>query len=111
MNWMLFSPELYFFLTAMVFLFLSMVKRDDSRRDYLAALLLTAIGVVVCLASVQVQGDLFRGAYRVDLFSQVFKVILSLGLFLIISQCSDLRDIAPGRHQSSISCCWSVRWP
>ena len=52
-------------------------------RDYLAALLLTAIGVVVCLASVQVQGDLFSGAYRVDLFSQVFKVILSMGLLLV----------------------------
>ena len=54
------------------------------------ALVLAAVGVVVCLATVNLQGFLFFNTYRVDLFSQVFKLILALGFFLIISICSEL---------------------
>jgi NADH-quinone oxidoreductase subunit N len=36
------------------------------------------------MAAVGFEGTLFAGAYRVDLFSQIFKAMVSLGLFLII---------------------------
>ena len=49
--------------------------------------------MIVCLAAVRADGYLFQKAYRVDFFSQVFKVMLSLGLFLITCICGKLTDI------------------
>ena len=98
MNWFLFYPELYYLAGGLIFLFLSLAKPCNPRRTYYTALLLALLGVVVCLASIRQQGGLFFQAYRVDLFSQVFKVALSVGLFLIISICSDLKGVAERHH-------------
>ncbi len=98
MNWFLFYPELYYFAGGMVFLGLSMLRQSNPRRDYFAAMFLAALGVLVCLIGVNQEGFLFLKAYRVDLFSQVFKVMLSLGLFLVICLCSELRAIAERHH-------------
>jgi NADH-quinone oxidoreductase subunit N len=98
MKWFLFVPELYYFAGGMIFLFLSMAKQANPRRDYITALFLAIIGVAVCLASIRQEGLLFFEAYRVDLFSQVFKVLLSIGLFLIISICSNLNGVAKRYH-------------
>jgi NADH-quinone oxidoreductase subunit N len=96
--WKLFSPELYYFLSGLVFLGLSMSRSTNPRRDYFIALVLAALGVVICLAAVKLQGVIFYRAYQVDLFSQVFKVMLSLGLFLIICVCSELNAIEDRYH-------------
>jgi len=96
--WKLFSPEIFYFLSGLVFLGLSMTRRSNPRRDYSIALALAASGVVVCLASVKLNGTLFYNAYQVDLFSQVFKVMLSLGLFLITCICSELNGIERRFH-------------
>jgi NADH-quinone oxidoreductase subunit N len=88
-----FGPEILTLLGALWFLALSMAARPDPRRDRAVALSLAALGVVACLAAVQSEGLLFAGAYRVDLFSQVFKVMLSVGLFLIVCICGELNDI------------------
>jgi len=98
MKWFLFYPELYYFAGGMIFLGLSMVKQANPRRDYFAAMVLAALGVLVCLLNVNQEGYLFFEAYRVDLFSQVFKVMLSMGLFLIICICSELKAIADKYH-------------
>ena len=98
MNWFLFFPELYYFAGGLIFLFLSLAKQCNPRRAYNTALLLALLGVAVCLASARQEGGLFFQAYRVDLFSQVFKVALSVGLFLIISICSDLKGVAERHH-------------
>ena len=98
MKWSLFYPELFYFVGGLAFLCLSMSKRSDPRRDYYTALVLAALGVVVCLTAVNREGFLFLNTYRVDLFSQVFKMMLSLGLFLIISICSELKTISPRHH-------------
>ena len=98
MKWFLFYPELYYFAGGMVFLSLSMLKQANPRRDYFAAMILAALGVLVCLISVNQEGYLFFKTYQVDLFSQVFKVMLSLGLFLIICICSELKTIAERHH-------------
>ncbi len=92
MKWFLFYPELFYFAGGLAFLCLSMSKHSTPRRDYFTALVLAVLGVVVCLAAVNQEGFLFFNTYRVDLFSQVFKVVLSLGLFLIISICSELKS-------------------
>lgn len=93
MNWMTAGPEVFTFLAGLWFLLLSLAARPEPRREHLTALILAIVGVVVCLASVTSDGYLFIKAYRVDLFSQVFKVMLSLGLFLIICLCRDIKDI------------------
>jgi len=54
--------------------------------------------MVICLVSIRQEGLLFFEAYRVDLYSQVFKVLLSIGLFLIISICSNLNGVAERYH-------------
>jgi len=98
MKWFLFYPELYYFAGGMVFLCLSMGKRSNPRRDYFTALVLAALGVVLCLAAVRQEGLLFLNTYRLDLFSQVFKVILSMGLFLTICICSELKGVSERHH-------------
>jgi NADH-quinone oxidoreductase subunit N len=98
MNWITFSPELYFLLMGTVFLGLTIVARPNPRRDYLTALIMAAVGVVVCLEGVRLEGNLFFEAYRVDLFSQVFKVMLSIGLFLVICLCTELCGIDERHH-------------
>lgn len=93
MNWMIAAPEVFTFLAALWFLLLSLAAPPNPRREHLTALLLSLAGVGICLASVTADGYLFIKAYRADLFSQVFKVMLSLGLFLIICICGEMRDI------------------
>jgi NADH-quinone oxidoreductase subunit N len=98
MTWVLFIPELYYLFMAAVFFTLSMAARPNPRRDYLAALFLTSIGLVVALASVRLEGTLFFAAYRVDLFSQVFKVLLAAGLFLVVCLCTELNGVEERHH-------------
>jgi NADH-quinone oxidoreductase subunit N len=98
MKWMLFSPELFYFGGAMAWLGLSLVKHADPQRDHYIALFLTALGVVICMANVRQEGLLFVNTYQVDFFAQVFKVMLSLGLFLIICICSELKSIFERHH-------------
>jgi NADH-quinone oxidoreductase subunit N len=98
MNWSLFIPELYFLLMIGVFLCLALLARSNPKRDFFIALVLATAGVVVCLASVKLKGTLFFDVYRVDLFSQVFKLILATGFFLVICLCSELRGIEEHHH-------------
>ena len=98
MKWMIFSPEIYYLLVSLWFLALSMLRRANSRRDYFSALLLAAGGVLVCLLAVRSEGLLFSNAYQIDLFSQVFKVLLALGLFLIVCLCPNVGAIREKHH-------------
>ena len=98
MTWLLFYPELYYFAAGLAFLCLSMGKHANSRRNYLPAMVLAALGVVVCLTAVNREGLLFFNAYRVDLFSQVFKVVLAMGLFLVTTLCSELKGVSERHH-------------
>jgi NADH-quinone oxidoreductase subunit N len=84
-------------LATAVFLALACLP-PNPRRDYAVALVLAAAGVLATVASVSVTGDIFNHAYRVDLFSQAFKVCLAIGFFLIICLCSPLDGIDPERH-------------
>jgi NADH-quinone oxidoreductase subunit N len=46
-------------------------------------------------------GSLFDQVYRVDLYSQVFKVMLALGFFLVVFLCDDFKGVAPAHHGES----------
>lgn len=98
MKWTPLIPESYFFLAAGVFFALATLSRSNPRRDYRIALFLAAGGVVVSLGAVRLEGVFFSQVFRVDLFSQVFKVLLALGFFLVICLCSELNDIGEERH-------------
>jgi NADH-quinone oxidoreductase subunit N len=98
MKWVIFSPEIYYLLVGLWFLTLSMLPRARSGRNYFNALILAAAGILVCLISVKSEGVLFFNAYQVNLFSQVFKVLLSLGLFLVICLCPNLTAIKAKHH-------------
>lgn len=93
MSWTMFGPEIFTLLSALWFLLLSMTARPEPKREHMTALVLSALGVVVCLVSVGSEGYLFANAYKVDLFSQVFKTLLAVGLFLITALCGELNDI------------------
>jgi NADH-quinone oxidoreductase subunit N len=97
MKWLTFGPELYFLAVAILFLILSMMRRNG-RFDFPAALFLGCLGVAVTAATVGCEGVFFYGAYRIDLFSQVFKSLLSAGFFLVLCLCSNLNGIKEKRR-------------
>jgi len=97
MNWTLFIPELGMLVAVVVFLVLACLP-FDARRDYYTAVAFGALAVVLSVSCIAMQGTLFNHVYQVDLFSQVVKVLLAIGFFLVILLCRELKGIAPGRH-------------
>ena len=75
-------PELSMLLFSIVFLFRSLGKKKDG--VVLLAKSLSIIIFGISLAGVIASGELFSGAYRLDLFSQIFKAILAYGFCLVI---------------------------
>jgi len=75
-------PELYMLLFAVSFLFLSLGRKKAA--VIAAAKALVLLGFALTLACSGARGELFSGAYRVDFFSQVFKVLLSAGFTLVV---------------------------
>src|SRR4030043_398880 len=75
-------PELYMLLFAVSFLFISLGKKKAPVIAVAKALAL--LGFALTLACSGARGELFSGAYRVDFFSQVFKVLLSAGFTLVV---------------------------
>jgi len=79
----LFLPELTLILMALVFFFLSLGNIKAARLQALG-ILFSGIAVLVSVYSYEMAGSLFFDAYRVDAFSQVFKIIIAFGLFIVI---------------------------
>ena len=92
MNFLLFLPETFLLLMALIFFCQSLWKSSAALNQGIA-FFLSALGVIICLLSLNSSGDLFYKAYRVDLFSQTFKCLLSLGLFLVIGLGRKLKSI------------------
>ncbi len=98
MEWHLLMPELFFLLGIALFFGLSMRKHQDPGRIHRTAYVLAALGVLISLAAVGQKGTAFSGVYRIDLFSQIFKVMLASALFLNVCLCADLNTIRVRRH-------------
>ena len=79
MKWMIAAPEIYYFAAALWFLLFSFVAPPNPKREQATALFLATLGIAVCLGSLWSHGYLFIQAYRTDLFSQIFKVLLAVG--------------------------------
>lgn len=97
MNWMLFSTELFTLGIAGIFFVLSLMPQH-ARRNYRFAWVLAAVGFIICIASLNQAGTLFNNTYRVDQFSQYFKLIIYTGFLLIIGLCSHLTGVPEKRH-------------
>ncbi|GAB6095052.1 NADH-quinone oxidoreductase subunit NuoN [Desulfatiferula olefinivorans] len=102
MTMSLFLPELALIVTALVFFFMSLGKPQTL---YLQRMALLLSGVIVFItlfvfgSVVDQPGQtLFFDTYRVDVFSQVFKIMLTVGLFLVIYLGRGLRGIAENLH-------------
>lgn len=97
MNWMLFSPELFMLGMAGVFLLFSLMP-PHAKRDYQSARVLAAIGLIICILSLSRTGTLFNDTFRVDQFSQVFKLIIYSGFLLIVGFCRPLTGVSEKQH-------------
>lgn len=76
-------PEIFCFLLAVVFLLASLTKTKYENL-YRLALIFSFLNLLIVLFTIRGEGLYFYGSYKVDLFSQSVKLMLSLGLFLVI---------------------------
>ncbi|HEX9910512.1 MAG TPA: proton-conducting transporter membrane subunit, partial [Desulfatiglandales bacterium] len=83
---------------AAVFFALSMTRNSGARGNFLVAVFISGLGVVVALGAVGAQGMFFADVYQLNFFSQLFKMLLALGLFLVVCLCSELRGIEERQH-------------
>ncbi len=94
----LFAPETYYLLMGLALFLGSLRKQENAKIDFQTFLALAAGGILVCALCLYQQGELFFAAYKVDLFSQIFKLALALGLFLVALICHSLPGIEERFH-------------
>ena len=92
MNISLFLPELTLIIMVLVLFFLSLGK-PGPRLLQRTALVMAALSIVMAVASFGTKGMLFFSTYQVDAFSQLFKFILTVGLFVVIGLGAGLKGI------------------
>ncbi len=92
-KWALFLPETYYVLMAAVFFFMSLQRTVNHKRLLNLAVILSGIGVLVTVVCARSEGMLFFDSYKVDLFSQVFKVLLAIGTFWVIAVSGELESV------------------
>lgn len=80
---MLFLPELSLLGAGLILFFFSLGKPSSGKLKNVATALaaITLLASLVCLGST---GSLFYSAYKVDLFSQFFKVLIALGTLIVM---------------------------
>ncbi|MFZ4394793.1 MAG: NADH-quinone oxidoreductase subunit N [Kiritimatiellia bacterium] len=92
MNYLLFAPELALIVGSLVVFAISL-GTNRGRLAALATALTAMVNLGLCLASLSGSGTLFYQAYRVDLFSQLFKCFIALGLLAVVLFGGRLKDI------------------
>ncbi|MDH3359311.1 MAG: NADH-quinone oxidoreductase subunit N [Desulfobulbaceae bacterium] len=92
MNPMLFAPELGLLFGSLLLFFLSISEHGgvQARKFTLAVAL---ISLVAAFASFGQQGTLFYAAYKVDHFSQLFKLLIVAGLVVVLLFSVDLKGV------------------
>ena len=75
-------PELSILCFSVIFLFISLGEKKANLIS--AAKSLSVLVFAAALIAIFKQGTLFAGAYKIDLFSQLFKIIIAYGLCLVI---------------------------
>lgn len=92
MKTVLFIPELFLLFSCLVLFLLTLGKSKASLvRNITAGLAI--INLAICLGCYDLKGDLFYQAYRIDLFSQLFKVLIAAGLVVLLLFGKQLKGI------------------
>lgn len=87
-----FLPELVLLLGALA-IFATTLGESRARQARTAALVVALAGIAACLLCLGREAVLFDGAYRVDLFSQVLKLVFACGFALVLLLSGELPDI------------------
>jgi len=80
---MLFAPELFLLLGSLVLFFITLGENKAGQAKG-AAIAIAVVNLILVLATQCQEGNLFYDAYRVDCFSQFFKVIISIGFLVFL---------------------------
>ncbi len=83
MKFMLFVPELWV-ICGCLLLFLGCLGSGSGRASRMMAAVVSIVAVILTAFSLYQHGSLFFEAYRVDLFSQLFKFMVAAGLTVVI---------------------------
>lgn len=97
MNLILFAPE-SLLLAGCLAVFIVSLGTGRARLAALVTLCTALAGLAACAATLVCRGDLFFHAYRVDLFSQLFKLFIMLGLVAVTVFGRRLKDIRADAH-------------
>lgn len=89
---MAFLPELVLLAGALV-LFVVTLGESRLRMARTVALITSFAVILVCVCCFRQEAILFSGAYRVDLFSQLLKLVFACGFTLILLLSGDVEDI------------------
>lgn len=93
MELLLFVPELWVSLGCLV-LFLSCLGNSSGRTARMLAATWGVGAVILAASSLYLHGDLFFAAYRVDLFSQLFKFLVASGFTVVILFDREINTVA-----------------
>ncbi|MCX6897080.1 MAG: NADH-quinone oxidoreductase subunit N [Verrucomicrobia bacterium] len=93
-TFMAFLPELVLMAGALVLFFICLGE-SRARQAGIAAFVVSVATIAACALCLGQQAVLFDGAYRVDLFSQILKLVFACGFVLVLmlgGEISDIRD-------------------
>lgn len=93
MDLMLFAPELILLLGSLVLFFITTGQAGGNKARAITIIIAFA-SIVAGFSSFCMTGSLFFDAYKIDLFSQSFKIIILMGLAAVLMLGSELKDIA-----------------
>ena len=92
MKVMLFAPEL-FLLIGSLLLFMTSLGGSSGKAARTLAIVIALVNVALCMASYSQQGSLFFDAYKIDMFSQLFKLLISIGFAVVVLFSKQLKGI------------------
>lgn len=92
MKVMLFAPELLLLIGSLL-LFLISLGGASGKTARALAIIIALVNVVLCLTSFGQQGSLFYEAYKIDMFSQLFKLIIGIGFAAVVLFGKQLKGI------------------
>lgn len=93
MKLMLFAPELFLLLGGLV-LFLMSSGQTSGKKARSVTLVFALLNILLCCWSLHLEGQLFYDAYKIDLFSQFLKIVISMGLAAVLLFSTELKGIA-----------------
>ena len=86
-------PELALLTGALAFFALSLSEKNDNTQMNNTAIFMGVVTFIFSLASFTQNATVFNGCYQVDLYSQFFKLVISLGLVFVLIAGQNLKDI------------------